>query len=358
MEENTSGGSRRVLVGCGSILGLLIICVACIVLGYVFLPENYTDFTVGDTNIAQLLGLTKVAGTPSETPITTPESPPSESGSTPRPTFTLTPTPTDTQIPVRGSPTLPPTDTPRPKTPTSTPTPTNTPVTPTPTLEPEVQAKLEQLEQGAAITATQVAQAMLDIITGPAAIEGAINLVTIDNGHVFAPGIGEVEFSWIWTGADGCVPPPDGYGFDLRIWPDRPDFGPLGVDKVATLQEAIACIPETGRRVYRLGYLSGTPAVKAQGAGFFLWDVALVQINPYTPLYASPPRRFEISLIYPQPGRFDPLGEAGVVKCSDFGAWAEAQAFFNAAGGNDPHNLDPDRNGVACDAIAPDLLKE
>jgi hypothetical protein len=95
-----------------------------------------------------------------------------------------------------------------------------------------------------------------------------------------------------------------------------------------------------------------------QGAGSFVWDVAFIQLEPHTPLYASPPRIFEISLVYPEPGRFDPDGARGVVKCSDFMSWAEAQAFFIAAGPEDPHKLDTDRNGVACDDIAPCLLTQ
>ena len=39
--------------------------------------------------------------------------------------------------------------------------------------------------------------------------------------------------------------------------------------------------------------------------------------------------------------------------CSDFKTQAEAQAFYEAAGGpdRDPHRLDPDKNGVACESL-------
>ena len=49
--------------------------------------------------------------------------------------------------------------------------------------------------------------------------------------------------------------------------------------------------------------------------------------------------------------RYDPAGPDR--NCSDFDAWAEAQAFFEAAGGpeNDRHGLDRDRNGVACESL-------
>ena len=37
--------------------------------------------------------------------------------------------------------------------------------------------------------------------------------------------------------------------------------------------------------------------------------------------------------------------------CGDFRTWREAQNFFEAAGPNDPHRLDGDRDGVACEAL-------
>ena len=37
--------------------------------------------------------------------------------------------------------------------------------------------------------------------------------------------------------------------------------------------------------------------------------------------------------------------------CSDFSTWGEAQAFFEAAGAGDPHGLDRDNDGVACEGL-------
>lgn len=39
--------------------------------------------------------------------------------------------------------------------------------------------------------------------------------------------------------------------------------------------------------------------------------------------------------------------------CRDFATWREAQEFFIAAGGpaRDPHRLDRDRNGIACESL-------
>jgi hypothetical protein len=50
-------------------------------------------------------------------------------------------------------------------------------------------------------------------------------------------------------------------------------------------------------------------------------------------------------------GPYDPHGPDR--NCSDFATHAEAQAFYEAAGGptQDPHHLDSDRNGVACEDL-------
>lgn len=49
--------------------------------------------------------------------------------------------------------------------------------------------------------------------------------------------------------------------------------------------------------------------------------------------------------------RYDPFGRDR--NCGDFDDWAEAQAFYVAAGGpeSDWHRLDADRDGVACVAL-------
>ena len=49
--------------------------------------------------------------------------------------------------------------------------------------------------------------------------------------------------------------------------------------------------------------------------------------------------------------KYDPAGPDR--NCSDFDMWAEAQAFYEAAGGpeTDRHRLDSDRNGVACESL-------
>ena len=38
--------------------------------------------------------------------------------------------------------------------------------------------------------------------------------------------------------------------------------------------------------------------------------------------------------------------------CSDFRRWREAQDFFERAGAGDPHGLDRDRDGIACESLS------
>lgn len=39
--------------------------------------------------------------------------------------------------------------------------------------------------------------------------------------------------------------------------------------------------------------------------------------------------------------------------CGDFNSWYEAQEFYDAHNPKvDPHNLDPDRDGIACEKLA------
>ncbi|HEY8578203.1 MAG TPA: excalibur calcium-binding domain-containing protein [Devosia sp.] len=41
----------------------------------------------------------------------------------------------------------------------------------------------------------------------------------------------------------------------------------------------------------------------------------------------------------------------GDMDCGDFGSWEEAQAFFEASGPGDPHGLDRDNGGIACESL-------
>ena len=41
----------------------------------------------------------------------------------------------------------------------------------------------------------------------------------------------------------------------------------------------------------------------------------------------------------------------GDMDCSDFGSWREAQDFYEANGPGDPHGLDRDNDGIACETL-------
>ena len=43
--------------------------------------------------------------------------------------------------------------------------------------------------------------------------------------------------------------------------------------------------------------------------------------------------------------------QGGDMNCSDFSTWREAQDFFEQAGPGDPHRLDRDGDGIACEGL-------
>jgi len=53
------------------------------------------------------------------------------------------------------------------------------------------------------------------------------------------------------------------------------------------------------------------------------------------------------------PGNPSSLTETRDYDCSDFSTQKEAQAFFESNGGSsrDPHKLDQDKDGVACETL-------
>jgi hypothetical protein len=163
----------------------------------------------------------------------------------------------------------------------------------------------------------------------------------------------QFEVKWLWQGDARLArcEAVDGFGFEVRIWPARDGFGPLGaMDAAKNAEDSfLGCDYENGIRRYLVTYLKDKPGVKPVGAGKFLWDVTLVQLKPYQPIITTTPRIIEITFDYQ--GSLDPFGEP--LSCADFESWAEAQAVFFAAGGpdKDPHNLDPDGDGTACNEL-------
>src|SRR5687768_13885008 len=72
---------------------------------------------------------------------------------------------------------------------------------------------------------------------------------------------------------------------------------------------------------------------------------------------AAPTQAQEVSSQAAPPLRYDPAGPDR--DCRDFETWEEAQAFYLAAGGpatrdtrdRDPHRLDTDFDGIACESL-------
>ena len=106
--------------------------------------------------------------------------------------------------------------------------------------------------------------------------------------------------------------------------------------------EALALYEGVGAQVYRTD-LSGTVVVTAMADGAYA-----VNAQPSAPRLAAPPEGDEpsetSSLAYDpsEPDR----------DCGDFASQAEAQAFYEAAGGpgSDPHRLDGNDDGIACES--------
>lgn len=100
-----------------------------------------------------------------------------------------------------------------------------------------------------------------------------------------------------------------------------------------------------GAQVYRTD-LQGTVVVTAAADGTY--EVSATASKPVEqPVVGEPDEAATPTPELP----YDPFGEDR--NCSDFSSQAEAQAFFEAAGGpeQDSHRLDGDGNGVACESL-------
>ena len=90
----------------------------------------------------------------------------------------------------------------------------------------------------------------------------------------------QFEFQWRWSRSNACELPPPGYGFELRIWPDYPGYGPLGaMGDARENQDDIFCDEANSTFRYMVTDLNKTPAFQAAGAGRFRWDVVLVRLG-------------------------------------------------------------------------------
>ena len=94
--------------------------------------------------------------------------------------------------------------------------------------------------------------------------------------------------------------------------------------------------------VYRTD-LQGTIIVSAKRDGSYE-----VKTQHLAPVQVTSPPSGEVSSP-PTPLAYDPSGPDK--NCADFSSQAQAQAFFEAAGPGDPHRLDGNNDGVACESL-------
>lgn len=169
--------------------------------------------------------------------------------------------------------------------------------TPPPTATPP--PVITQPEATAAVLTTTTAATQTDTVTEPApppqnsVPPAPIALLEPVQEFVLQPGINELEFKWRWTTAQSCQAP-EGFGYELRIWPAVSGYGPMGVIDAVASQDKFYCDTNSNVVSYRVDNLKGTPGVSAVGAGKFLWDVVYIQLDPYTVMSSSGPQLFEL----------------------------------------------------------------
>jgi hypothetical protein len=114
----------------------------------------------------------------------------------------------------------------------------------------------------------------------------------VDPGNEIQLADDTVVFRWRWLENKGCSQPPDGYGFEIRIWPDNTFAPPEGAMNAAAEKLNIHCDQNTGVRSFTLGNIKDAPAFKASKEGRFRWDVALVRLEPYEIVITTQHRTF------------------------------------------------------------------
>lgn len=129
-----------------------------------------------------------------------------------------------------------------------------------------------------------------DVIPTPG---GQIDLINPTNNELIAQRA--VSFSWRWTGNDACQSLPEGYGFEISIWPDITDASPLGAMNAKQSQSDILCDAATGIYSYEIGDISMTPGVQQSNSNRFRWQAALVNLDPYSPVILSTSRVIHIA---------------------------------------------------------------
>ena len=108
--------------------------------------------------------------------------------------------------------------------------------------------------------------------------------------------------------------------------------------------DALALYESVGATIYRTDQ-SGTVVVTASADGTYQVSAA-----PFIPSSStSTSKRIEQTPPASSSLAYDPSGPDR--DCGDFSTQAEAQAFYEAAGPNDPHRLDSDGDGRVCESL-------
>jgi serine/threonine protein kinase len=110
---------------------------------------------------------------------------------------------------------------------------------------------------------------------------GRLELIGPENNIQVAGG-GGVNFQWRWLDEDnqvrGCdQQPPEGYGFQIRVWANPNDPNPPGIRDAST---APACDPNTGIRTHSSGDIKTAPGLQGLAHAEFRWDVAIIELEP------------------------------------------------------------------------------
>jgi hypothetical protein len=125
--------------------------------------------------------------------------------------------------------------------------------------------------------------------TREVSVDGTLELIAPDDNIQ----IGDtVEFKWQWLADKGCEQPPEGYAFEIRVWRDNNSASPQGAMDARTQKQNITCDPTTGIRGLTIGRIKSVPGFENSTEGRFRWDVALVKLDPYTPVITTQYRTF------------------------------------------------------------------
>jgi hypothetical protein len=125
---------------------------------------------------------------------------------------------------------------------------------------------------------------------GPTRLDGVIELLAPPDNTQVAGEI--VEFQWRWSPDKGCLPPPPGHAFEIRIWHDVDTAAPMGAMDAGAEQGNIRCDPDTGIRAFTIGRFKAVPGIQGQNSGRARWDVAIIQLAPYQPVLTTQYRTF------------------------------------------------------------------